>query len=1205
MNLNKRLLDFARGSRFWLVLTLSAGFLAGILTIGQASLVSQIINRVFLKAETFSQVQKHLVWTLVLILFRFVLDWVRQGSGEVIAIQVKEKVRALLLEHVERLGPSYTIKERAGELSTTLVEGVEALHAYFSQYLPQLVLAALIPFSILVFVFPLDPLSGLILLVTAPLIPFFMLLIGHTAQTITDRQYQSMSWLAAQFLDALQGLTTLKILGRAKARTQTIAETSDQFRNSTIKVLRVTFLSAFVLELLATLSTALVAVEIGLRLLYARITFQQAFFLLIIAPEFYLPLRQLGLRFHAGMEGVSAAQRIFEILDAEPVVNRPAQPAPPPQPSFSEIRFQGIRFSYPTEGLPILRGINFFLAKGVQIALVGPTGSGKSTIAQLLLGFYAPDDGQILIDDRDLQALDIDLWRAQIAWVPQEPTLFHDTVAANIRLANSQASQRAVQEAAQAAHLDEVVSALPQGYHTVIGEGGARLSSGQAQRLALARAFLKDASLLLLDEPTSQLDPETEMLLERATRRLMVGRTVLTIAHRLGTVYRADRILVLEKGAIVEKGTHRDLIEAGGIYRDLVQAYTGAGKNFSPPFSSQENDLQKGSALPSRPTIQEGPPPQQMDADDQGNNPSPFHTFQGLLDFVKPYWKRVLLSVLLGTLTIASSLGLLGTSAWLIATAALQPPLSRLNVAIVGVRFFGIARGVLRYSERLVSHDLTFRILTKIRVWFYKTLEPLAPARLMTYRAGDLLSSLISDVEMLEDFYVRALAPPLVALLVGTGASLYLGSFSPILGLILLAFFIAIGLGIPLLTRALSNAPGRTLVKKMAELQYGLVDFVQGLPDLKAFGRAGSNREKINRIGHAYGHIQKRMGWIRGLDYGLSTFLTNLGAWVILLAAIPMVSDGHLSGILLATTFMIAWAAFEAVQPLPHAARSLSSSLKAGERLFQIADEKPEVIDPPLPEPVPETYGISIQNLRFSYPDQRTPCLKDLSLQVKPGQKIALVGPSGAGKSTLAHLLLRFWEVKTGSIRLIPGEKAINAFAQREIRESISVVSQDTYFFHDTILANLKLANPEVTKEEIIAAARQARIHATISDFPQGYETMMGEQGARLSAGERQRLAMARAFVKDGTIFLLDEPTANLDPLTEREILETLFRVIKDKTLLMITHRLVKLDEMDQIFVLDHGKIAERGTHQELLAEKGLYQRMWEIQNRIIAYGES
>ena len=306
---NSRLLRLAQKSRLWLALTISLGFFSGLLTIGQAQFISRIVSRVFLDQEGLTEVWGLMQLTLVFFTLRALLSWLSSVSAKTIAVQVKSRVRTLLLNHLEKLGPAFTRKEQGGEISTTIVEGVEALDAYFSQYLPQLVLSALVPLTILVFVFPMDLLSGLVLLVTAPLIPFFMYLIGKSAQTITDRQFSTLSKLAAKFLDSLLGLTTLKLFNQAQSQTEKIKETSDQYRKTTMKVLQVTFLSALALELLATLSTAIVAVEIGLRLLYFRVTFEQALFLLMIAPEFYIPLRQLGLRFHAGMEGQSAAVR--------------------------------------------------------------------------------------------------------------------------------------------------------------------------------------------------------------------------------------------------------------------------------------------------------------------------------------------------------------------------------------------------------------------------------------------------------------------------------------------------------------------------------------------------------------------------------------------------------------------------------------------------------------------------------------------------------------------------------------------------------------------------------------------------------------------------------------------------------------------------------------------------------------------------------
>jgi len=472
-------------------------------------------------------------------------------------------------------------------LINTAVEGVEALDAYFRQYLPQLALAALVPLTILAFVFPLDFLSGLVLLLTAPLIPIFMILIGNLADALTRRQWTSLSRMSAHFLDVLQGLTTLKLLGRSRDQIQTIARISDHFRQTTLSVLRVAFLSALVLEMVATISTAVVAVEIGLRLLYGRLPFEEAFFVLVLAPEFYLPLRLLGTRFHAGVAGVATARRIFEVLATPPRVDGQVQRVPHPLAGIADpegraihsqvqgpIRFENIHYAYDDGQRPALNGLSFEMLPGQMVALVGPSGAGKSTVAYLLLRFIAPDRGEITVDGIPLESIPLAAWRSQVAWVPQNPYLFHATVAENIRLARPEASLDEVVWAARQAHADRFIQALPQGYDTPVGERGARLSAGQAQRIALARAFLKDAPLLILDEATSNLDPEHEALVQEAVARLTQGRTVLVIAHRLSTVHRADRIVVLEGGRVVEVGTHAALLRRDGLYRRLVRTYS-------------------------------------------------------------------------------------------------------------------------------------------------------------------------------------------------------------------------------------------------------------------------------------------------------------------------------------------------------------------------------------------------------------------------------------------------------------------------------------------------------------------------------------------------------------------------------------------------------------------------------------------------------
>ena len=845
--MNNRLLLLARDTRLNLFFTVLSGLLAGLLTIWQAWLLSSTVNGVFLDGLSLVQVMDWLRLLLVIIAGRAALAWVNEVSANAVAVRVKTNLRERIFAHIQALGPAYTRAERTGELTTAAVEGIEALDAYFSQYLPQLVITALVPISILVFVFPLDLLSGLVLLITAPLIPFFMILIGKGAEIVTNRQYETLSRLSAHFLDSLQGMTTLKIFGRSKAHAQNIAGVSDQFRDRTMAVLRITFLSALVLELLTTLSTAVIAVEVGLRLLYARMEFREAFFLLILAPEFYLPLRMLGARFHAGMAGTSAGKKIFEILDLPSIhsgdFSRREEATPNRAggsreivPAPINIFFENVSFTYPGESAPALKGINLGVEAGQHIALVGPSGAGKSTLVELLLGFIQPSSGTIFTTSQSQLTLNGPPPTEYISWVPQKPYLFHDTLAANIRLGNPEASDNQVIAAAQSAYLHDFIESLPDKYETVIGEGGARLSGGQAQRLTLARAFLKNTQILILDEPTSSLDPETESLLEESTRQLMRGRTVITIAHRLNTIFQADRIIVLEKGQIVESGTHRELLDKGGAYTKMVDVYEDlrekAGRKRSPRrFSPLTNNriFAANQIIPvSEPSLA-------------------FHNPQGaifarLLSFLHGSWNWVALSVVLGTLTIGANVSLMGTSAWLISRAALHPSVAVLQVAIVGVRFFGISRGVFRYLERLVSHDVTFRLLSRLRVWFYERLEPLAPARLMDYRAGDLVARIIGDVDMLENFYVRVISPTLVALLTAIAVSLFLASFYPLLGIVLTGFFLALGLILPLLSQFLSREPGKEIIRLRSDLHTLLVDSIQGLPDILTYGRAANRR---------------------------------------------------------------------------------------------------------------------------------------------------------------------------------------------------------------------------------------------------------------------------------------------------------------------------------------------------------------------------
>ncbi len=567
----KKLEGFLRGKarlvRAPLAAVVGLGAVGGVALISQAWLLARVVDAVVIGGHGLAAVWPWL-WGLLAV---FALRAVVSAIGEAVAFEAGARVvlavRAALQAQVLALGPAWSRRQRTGDVANTVFDAAESIGRYYVGYLPQRVLVAFVPLAILAFVVPTDWVSAIILTVSAPLIPLFMVLIGRGTEALNQTQWRKLALLAARLFDAIEGLTTLKLFQASRAETRAIARASEDYRTSTMAVLRVAFLSSLALEFLATVSIAMVAVYIGFRLYYRELHFLPGFAVLLLAPEFYRPLRAMGTQYHARMEAVGAAEAIVALLET------PVQPASARRGVLAagpirQIRFEQVGFSY--DGTPALAGIELTLARGRPVALVGPSGAGKTTLSQVLLGFLAPTSGRISVDGVDLATLPEAAWRSRIAWLPQRPTLFHGTVLDNIRLGQPDADPAQVRWALEQAGAARLVDGLPHGLGTVLGERGQGLSGGEVQRIALARIFLAEADLVVLDEPSAALDRETADLIARSIEVLSSRCAMLVIAHRLESVREASEILVLRGGRLVERGTHRDLAAGGATYASVM-----------------------------------------------------------------------------------------------------------------------------------------------------------------------------------------------------------------------------------------------------------------------------------------------------------------------------------------------------------------------------------------------------------------------------------------------------------------------------------------------------------------------------------------------------------------------------------------------------------------------------------------------------------
>lgn len=1079
---------------------LATGGLGALLIVGQAWAVTGLLVAAVRREEL-------LGWAVAVAgvfaaraLTGWVGDLLAARAASVVGTHLRRQVVAAVLRR----------REVRSADAVLLTRGVAAAEPYLTRYLPAVVLAGVLPLITLAAIAWLDPLSGLVVLLTLPLVPVFGALVGLATRDRAEEQWRAMASLSGHFLDVVRGLPTLVAHRRARAQSATIGRVTDRYRRASMGTLRVAFASSAVLELVATLSVALVAVVVGVRLAHGGLDLHTALLVLLLAPEAYWPLRRVGAEFHAAAEGVATFEQVHEL-----VTGTPAEPVGTPAPAGSALVATGLTVRHPGRTVPALDGVDVVIpGRGVTV-VTGPSGCGKSTLLAALVGLVPRTAGRVEVDGAEVSG---EAWRSQVAWVSQRPVFVAGSIADNLRLARPEASDDDLWSALRAVALEERVRALPWGLAQPLGEDGVSLSAGERARLALARVVLAQRPWVLLDEPTAHLDDLTEQVI--ADTVVELGRTsaVVVVAHRPALVALADHVVDLAAPAAVPQTAVSR--QPSGV-ADRLPAHR------SPDPAVPAEDEEPASRL-------------------------------GLG-----------VSTLLGALASLAGVALTATAGWLIVQASSQPPVLTLMVAIVGVRTFGLARPVLRYVERLRSHDVALRLLARRRVEVYDALVPLVPGRLGR-RRGDLLASVVDDVDGVVDDALRVRLPLRSGVLVAVVATAVTAWLLPAAGVVVAAVCVVAGLLAFGLARLGAGTAERASVGLRAELSEAAVETAQVAPELVMWQAESAAVDRVARLSDRLGRAAARAAAWLGAARAAVLLACGAGVALTAWAGAPAYAAGEVSAPVLALLVLVPLALADTLTTVADAGALSARTRAAATRLEELERTRPAV-RATVGDPLPERYDVAVEDVTAGWSPDRA-ALRELSLAVGPGERVVVVGPSGSGKSTLAALLLRFLDPVEGAVRL--GGTPTTRLDPDDVRRLVGLVDDDPHVFASTLVENVRFARPGASDDEVEDALRRARLGRWLDDLPDGLHTWLGDGHAQVSGGERARIALARSLLAEQPVLVLDEPTAHLDHATAEELAAEVLDPEGVRTVVWITHDQVGIDRADR--VVDLGTAGSR-----------------------------
>ncbi len=1188
-----RLWQFTRGVRVRIVAAVAMGVAASLVGIGRLALLGWLLALVFAGAAL-SEMVLPLALVAGVMLLRGWVEHSRAMLAHRTAARVQLALRERLYAKVVALGPSHFGLTRTGSVMISMIDGVEQLETYFGQYLPQLLVAVLTPLVVFAFVAAFDLPVATLMFAFALFTLFAPVAFQRREAASSMRRSRAYRAFAAEFLDAIQGLATLKAFGQSTARGRLLAERAHEVFRSTMWVLASNAATRGLTDTGIAVGSAAVLALGAWRVSQGQMSLELLLVVLMMGIEVFRPQRDLRALLHNGMMGRAAADDIFALLDARADVKPPSAPVVLDAPLAPVVEFEDVSFAYPAARRPAHRRLSFKVEPGERIGFVGASGAGKSTIVRLLLRFHDADSGRVRLGGHDVRDLGADDIYRNVAVVSQDTYLFHGTVEENLRFGKPDATVAELEAVARAANAHEFIERLPDGYGTVIGERGIRLSGGQRQRVAIARALLRDAPILVLDEALSAVDAENEAVIQSALDRLMQGRTTLIFAHRLSSVIDADRILVLDHGAIVESGDHASLMRAGGAYRRLMGSQAEELGRQHAPLAPITGDAANRREVPL----------EDLHADDAGAQLEPTDAilraeglgwtgaFRELLRHVIPWRAKFSVVLAFGIARVAALIGVGVASALAVAAVKRGEPFAEYLI-VLGI--VAPLAGLLHWLESWFAHDMAFRMLAEMRIALFRKLDRLAPAYLVRRRTGDLVGMATHDVELVEYFFAHTVAPFFVAVLVPTAVLGTLAWFGWPMALALAPFLVLVAAS-PVLARRRIDSLGSRAREAFGDMNAHAVDTIQGLSEILAFQRTKTRGDEF--VARIKRHVSLRLPFHSSLtkQTALLEVATGLGGLVVVATGANLVASEALAPAMLPMLTLLAMSAFLPVSEIAHIGRQLADTLGATRRLHAVHSEAEAVVDGPGVSEQRDGdrsgtgVGIEARDVRFSYFGNRRLALDGATFTVPAGSTLALVGPSGAGKTTIAHLLMRFWDPDSGTIRF--DGRDLREYRLDELREKVALVTQDTYLFNETLGANILIAKPDATSAELDEAVRRASLGPFIDALPEGLATPVGERGVRLSGGQRQRVAIARAFLKDAAVLILDEATSHLDAVNEQAVRQSLEELMSQRTTIVIAHRLSTVRDADRIVVLDAGRTVETGSHEELLARGGLYSRL-------------